>query len=231
MRPVRGASAALVLLTLVLLAGCATIPSSGEVQSYSGSSAASKDQIIRTIARKPPEGATPTEIVAGFLTASASFEADHAFARSYLTDTASKAWQPDKGVAVYDSDPGYQLGTSGDSVQMLALRSAGTITQRGVFEQPTGSAQYRATFAMSKQGGQWRIKGLPNGLILSTGDIARAYRSVDMFFLDVAGGVLVPDPIFLPAQRPGIATALTRELLAGPTDWLAPAVRTGFPAG
>jgi hypothetical protein len=35
----------------------------------------------------------------------------------------------------------------------------------------------------------------------------------------------------VPVIGPGLATTLVRRLVAGPSDWLQPAVRTGFPAG
>jgi hypothetical protein len=211
-------AAVLVLVGAAALAGCAGIPDHGDIETNDVTASQSTSLNIRSLARAPRAGATPTEIVAGFLTASASFENDHAFARTYLTTDASKSWRPDSGVVVYQSDPGYQLADFGpNKVRMLALRTAGAITARGQFNQPTGDPQYRANFTMRKVADQWRIAALPSGLILSTGDVTRAYRAVNIFLLDVAGGVLVPDPLFLPNQQPGLATVLTRQLLAGAT--------------
>ncbi len=51
-----------------------------------------------------------------------------------------------------------------------------------------------------------------------------------MYFPDPTRSVLVPNQVLLP-YGPGTSTALVRSLLAGPTDWLKPAVRSAFPAG
>ena len=49
----------------------------------------SPSQFIRVIAAPPSVGASPTEIVRGFLEANASLESDHAIARRYLTPEAA----------------------------------------------------------------------------------------------------------------------------------------------
>ena len=220
------------LAVALLVSACSSIPTSGKVETSSTTATAPPDQFIRVLARPPRPGATPTEIVAGFLDASASFDGDHAVARTYLTAAASVSWQPDVHVTVYDSVRGYSLADFGaHNVRMLALESAGDLTARGQFVQPTTTGGLRFDFPMSRVGGQWRIAVAPKGLILSTADVTRAYRIVNLYFLDVAGGTLVPDPVYLPTQQPGVATTVARELLLGPTAWLAPAVRTGFPAG
>ena len=45
---------------------------------------------------------SPTQVVQGFLDASASFDGDHAVARQFLTPPASADWETDAGVTVYD---------------------------------------------------------------------------------------------------------------------------------
>ena len=139
---------------------------------------------------------------------------------------------PGRGGVGRETDPGYQvLQLSPTHVRMLAQRAAGTIDARGAFTQPRPDSDYRADFTLARVDGQWRIASLPQGLILSTGDISRAYRAISLYYLDPARDVLVPDPVFLPTQEPGLATTMVRELLEPPTAWLAPAVTTAFPAG
>jgi hypothetical protein len=80
--------AAVVIAALVapLLAGCAVIPTSGPIQQGAEVGVETTDQVIRVIARPPQSDMTPTQIVSGFLQASASFEDDHAVAR-WILDT------------------------------------------------------------------------------------------------------------------------------------------------
>jgi hypothetical protein len=51
-----------------------------------------------------------------------------------------------------------------------------------------------------------------------------------VYFLDPGQDVVVPDVVLLP-RRPGLADALVRRLLSGPTAYLAPAVRSAMPKG
>jgi hypothetical protein len=85
-------------------------------------------------------------------------------------------------------------------------------------------------FRMAKVGGEWRIVDPPRRLLLTQPDVARSFRPLDLFFVSPSGPFLVPDPVYVPVVRPGAATSLVRALLDGPTPWLAPAVRTAFPA-
>jgi hypothetical protein len=227
-----GAVAATLLALVLALTGCSTIPTSGEVHSSSVTAGAPQDQFIRVLARGPQAGATPEDVVKGFLAASASFDDGHAVARTFLTEQASAGWDPLTAVTVYEADEGYEIATIGpDRLRMLALNQAGTINARGEFAQPTGSPLFRADFTVAQVEGEWRISALRQGLILSTADVARAYRTLNLYFVDQPGAVLVPAAVALPAQTPGLSTRLVRDLLRGPTEWLAPAVRTGFPAG
>jgi len=52
-----------------------------------------------------------------------------------------------------------------------------------------------------------------------------------VYFFNPSFETLVPDPRMVPVIGPGLATTLVRRLVAGPSEWLLPAVRTGFPAG
>ena len=170
----------------------------------------------------------PSEVVQGFLDASASFDGGHAVARQYLTAEASADWETNSGVTVYDGVPA--LSELGSAV-VMAVREAGTIAENGRYEVKGPAAEFRTTFDLTKVDGEWRIDDLPKGLLLSQSDVDRAFRSFSVYFFNPAFETLVPDPRMVPVIGPGLATTLVRRLVAGPSDWLQPAVRTGFPAG
>ena len=96
---------AVAVLAGAVLAGCASIPTSGPIQQGVEVGIEGNDQVIRVIARPPQPDMTPTQIVSGFLQASASFEGDHAVARQYLTREAAASWNPSSRVDVYDGVP------------------------------------------------------------------------------------------------------------------------------
>jgi hypothetical protein len=228
-RPRRSWRALAVVAAAALLGGCATIPTSGPIEQGEQVGVDAADQFIRVIARPPRAGMTPVEVVQGFLEASASFDGDHAVARQYLTAEADATWRPSAGVVVYE---GAVELTEGDGAQVVASAPlAGTITPDGRYEVATPGRDVREPFGLTQVEGEWRISSLSAGLLLSRSDVDRAFRTYDVYFFDPSFSVLVPDPRTVPVIGPALPTALVRALLAGPSGWLAPAVRTGFPTG
>ncbi len=217
------------------VAACASLPSSftaqvpttGPIEQGDQVGVDPEDQFIRVIARAPLPGMSPEEIVQGFLDASASFDDDHAVARAYLTPAASRAWDTDAGVTVYEGVPA--LTSLGAAVSFAAPHS-GSIEPNGRYLVASPGSEVRTTFFLDEVAGEWRISRVPEGLLLSQVDVDRAFRSFDVYFFNPEFQMLVPDPRMIPVIGPGLATALVRRLIAGPTEWLQPAVRTGFPA-
>jgi hypothetical protein len=216
-------------VALPLLAACASIPTSGPIQQGAEVGVETTDQVIRVIARPPQPDMTPTEIVSGFLQASASFEDDHEVAREYLTPEASVMWDPSRSVSVYDGVPTI-VPDGVNEIDMTATR-VGSIDDEGRYAVGPSGDLIAESFRMEFIGGNWRIASPPQGLLLSRTDVERAFRVFEVYFLDPTFTTLVPDPRYFPVDGPTPATALTRALLRGPTEWLAPAVRTGFPDG
>ena len=229
MRGTRSLGAVVALLALPLLAACASIPTSGPIQQGVEVGVETTDQVIRVIARPPQPDMTPTQIVSGFLQASASFEDDHAVAREYLTPEAAVMWDPARSVSVYDGVPTI-VPDGVTSVDMTATL-VGSIDNEGRYEVALPGGLIEESFRMEFVEGNWRIATPPQGLLLSRSDVDRAFRAFEVYFLDPTFTTLVPDPRYFPVDGPTPATALTRALLRGPTEWLAPAVRTGLPDG
>ena len=227
---------AFVSIAMLLLAACTTVPSSltaqvpttGPIEQGEQVGVDREDQFIRVIARGPRDGMSPTQVVQGFLDASASFDGDHAVARQFLTPRASAGWDTNSGVNVYEGAPA--LTELGPSVVMTAVE-AGTIATNGRFQVDGPNSELRETFTLEKSDGEWRIALLPQGLQLSQPDVERAFRSFAVYFFNPSFDTLVPDARMVPVIGSGLATTLIRRLVAGPSDWLLPAVRTGFPDG
>jgi len=215
---------------VTVAAGCATIPDTGPVRPGAAVLAEGEDPIIRVVARPPTTGMGPSEIVRGFLAASASSEGDHAVARQYLAPATDTSWEPDRRVLVYDQNVGVTLHEPARDRVLARARVMGELDVRGAYT-PLPATPRTAAFHLRRVAGEWRIDRLPQGLLLTQLDIERSYRAVDLYFLNAPGSVLVPDPIFLPVVQPGLSTRLVQALLDGPTPWLAPAVATAFPAG
>jgi hypothetical protein len=228
---------ALSFAAVVALAGCAGIPDHGQVHTGNAVPAdnAGSDVLVRVIVHPPSPGEKPEDIVTGFLAASAGSEADHDFARAYLSTAAARAWHPDARALVYDDSTSDAVGTSraSGSARLVTLRAPllATVGNDGGYSVAPPGAHFSTSFRLSRERGEWRITNPPAGLLLTPLNFSRSLTAHPVYFLNRDLSVVVPDNVFSSAAGPGLATALIRALLRGPTSWLAPAVRTAIPAG
>ncbi|WP_240434531.1 LpqB family beta-propeller domain-containing protein [Streptomyces sp. YIM 130001] len=205
------------------------------------------DSQVRVFGVPPRDGAPPAEIVEGFLEALTSDEADYAMARKYLTDEASEGWQPGSATTVLADGPNRDPDrTSNDRdgggfTYGLTGRKIATINAKRAYESDEGP--YAETLHLTKQkgkdGDEWRIEDLPEGVVLGESDFKRIYLSVNKYYFasrsssdgDSAGQApLVADPVYV-RKRIDPVTQSVKSLLEGPTDWLNPVVSSRFPTG
>lgn len=212
-----------------LVVACAAVPTSGPIYQGEDVGVEEPNQVIRVIARPPRPGMTPTEIVSGFIEASASFEDDHAVARQYLTPSAALTWDAAAGSVVYEGVP--TVVPDGLTTVGLTATETGRISVDGRYQVAATGRIIDLSFTVEFLNGEWRIANPPPGLLLSRSDVDRAYRPYDVFFFDPTYQTLVPDSRLFPLSGPSAATALVRALVAGPSGWLAPAVRSSLPEG
>lgn len=206
----------------------AQVPTAGPIQQGEQIGTNREGNFIRVIARGPRPGMTQTEVVQGFLDASASFDGNHAVARQYLTARANTDWDTTRGVSIYQ---GVGALTSFGTTVTFSASENGSISSIGRYEVANADEELRANFGLVQEGEEWRIDRLPQGLILAQPDVERSFRSLAIYFFDPTFRTLVPDPRMVPVIGPGQATTLVRYLIGGPSPWLEPAVRTGFPDG
>lgn len=216
-----------VFAMLAGLAGCAGIPTAGPVQSGQPLLIEPRNAGVPFIAEPPQRGASPQDVVFGFLRATADFRRDHQVARLYLTPAASQEWDPDTGTTVYSGIPTPEVAEG-----RVVVRAAqeGVVDNEGSYRRTPEGITVERAFRMEQVDGEWRIAGLDDGLLLSSIDVREAYRQVALYFLAPGGGMLVPDLVLLP-QLPGVTTQVVSRLLRGPTSTLRGAVGTAFPQG
>jgi hypothetical protein len=158
-------------------------------------------------------------------------DGDYERARAFLTRRAAGSWSANGPLTTYDAG-GVELRrrtSEGSTTVTFTAPRIGSIDGRGEFAPLRGSV--RTSFGLVKENGEWRIDRLRDGVLLSSSDATRAYRFANVYYANRSGAALVPEQVLLPPEPRGVATALVRALLSGPGGWLAPAVRTGFPAG
>ena len=178
-------------------------------------------------------GATPTEVLDGFLLAQTGDDADHATARTFLTTRAASTWEDEAGVLVYDeaSLEATELPTAGGS-QELVLRQSATTTGRvgpdgSWTPQVSRGGEVRAEIRVVREDGEWRLDRVPPGLWLSTTAAARVLVRVSPHFLAPLAPHVTGDPRLV-RQADDVASETVRLALGGPSDVLAPAVGTAL---
>ncbi|MGP4114794.1 LpqB family beta-propeller domain-containing protein [Streptomyces sp. 4N509B] len=239
----RGAVLAVVAL---VLAGCASMPSSGPVQPVDSSQRAEGESQVRVFGVSPEEGALPHEIVRGFLEAITSDEAEFDTATEYLTPEQRRTWDPFQGTTVLASGPHLSspfTETAPDGsgeVMIVEVNGTQLATVDAAHVYTPVEATFSAIFTLRQVDEEWRIDDLPPGLIMGEADFRRNYRSVDAYYYADLGSeagrvgngenVLVADPVYV-RRRIDPLTEVVASLLAGPSAWLEPVVTTAFPEG
>jgi hypothetical protein len=209
--------AALLAVGLTLTA-CSTVPtSSPTVPITQVPSRQDADVGIEPLAPEP--GATPEEIVRGFIDASASPGRGHPVAREYLNGRAADEWADDGGVTVIE--PGFATVTRQEGVVELTAQTVGTVNQQGTFS--VGGTQYTRDFTVERVGDEWRITNPPAGLVVVQPDFERVYDQLNVYFVDPTGKRVVPDPRYL-VEGEAQPTALVQRLFEGPSSTLRPGV-------
>lgn len=219
---------AVVALAVLAVAGCTALPSSGPVRTAEPQIPAGYS--VDVLAEGPVDGASPQQIVEGFLRTSAyGFSDDFAVARQYLAPQVAARWNPATGARIYSAakNPGFVRGADGGITitidQVAALDASGRYSE-------TAPNPATADFTLVRgEDDQWRIAALANGLLISDLNFQQTFSWSPLHFLTEDAATLVPDTRWYPFE--GRAAALVRGLLGGPSGWLAPAVATAFPTG
>lgn len=249
-RPVLATLAAL-LIAALSATGCVSMPSGGPVQAYpmTQGTAAQNQPYVQLQPQPPRPGWGPSQIVEGFLAASASFGSGARVAREYLTPAEQKNWKINWSAIVYKSGPNVTppaYTSTGKNPTSATVEVKGDIQAslggNGTYVLPSGSPQGTIVeapdpFLLQKVNNQWRISSAPQELLLTSSAFVNDYQLRNLFFFDPDSKYLVPDPIYAPLEAtPGVLSlmnGLVRDLITPPAhDWLSSgATKTAFPAG
>lgn len=217
------------VLALVVLAGCAVIPTSGPVNS--GDVPVAEPAPVTLLANDPVPDAEPERIVMDFISAGvAGYYDDFEVARKYLTAGAADAWDPRAQVLVYQgSEP--QIQAEGENRFVVSVPVVATVDGDGRYSETVpGSLDTELVFEVREVHGQWRISALEDGVLIRASNFFDvAFRRTALYFATTDRTHLVPEMRWFPARN--TASSAVSELLAGPSPWLRDAVVTGAPEG
>ncbi len=226
------ATATLVVLATLALAGCVSIPTSGPIRT---GDVVSTEQpgVPLQLPSDPVVDAEPAELVRGFLLAGAAGLADEfVVARKFLTARASDEWDPRASVTVYPlRGSGPQVEPQDDGTVVVTVPVEATVDDAGRYtEAAPGALDTELVFELARDtSGQWRIAALPDGVLMDAGNFEVSYRRVPVYFASQDRTHLVPDlRWFATTKTPTLAVS---ALLWGPSPWLRDAVLSGAPEG
>ncbi len=211
------------LLALLVVSGCAGIPSSGPVVQVPDDGDLGQSAVRYSPARPLP-GASPEQIVRGYLDAMLAFPASSRTASAFLTPEAAQEWRASSQFRIYSnpevtgsrepaarSDPRTQ--PQGDVTVRLGFTEDAVLDRQGRYARSAAPAAI--TYTLQQVQGEWRITDPQDGLLINQKFFGDYFRPFNLYFFDRPGRRLVPDPIHL-VVGDQLATSLVSGLAGGP---------------
>lgn len=227
MNRMRRGATALVLLAALVLSACAGFPASGSVNNglEPGGSSSGPDFAVRPDSPQP--GATPEQIVNGFLRAGSGpgLAANWSVAQEFLAPGAE--WSPHVGVTIDASGERSAPVVSDDGHTVrVTIAPLATVDATGAYE-PSDAGSTSLPFSLDQIDGEWRITKAPDGVVIDRNLFPVAFRAYPLMYFDPTWSYLVPDVRWFPPGN--VATTIAQHLIDGaPSPWLAQSVQSAF---
>lgn len=239
MRVTRPFRALAVAISVLALAACSGLPTSGDVQPGLAVGTSPEERDFLLLASGPADDAGPAAIVEGFLEAAIDTEDNWAKAREFLTRDLASSWRPSAGVSIDVSRASRSLIASvdedaeareGDTAEVrVEIDQVASVDDTGAYTETVGPSSL-PPFVVERVEGQWRISKAPDGVVIDGSRFEQVYGHYALRYFDRSWKRLVPDVRWFPRRASGIATAITQALIDGaPSEWLDPAVQSAFP--
>lgn len=217
----RAVAMASLLLAVLLLAGCAGVPSSSAPQAIG-----TMDRPAPSSLPSPTPAMDPDLLLREFLKATADPANRHLAARQFLTESASSQWD-DAGSALLIDRVVFVETRAAERVSVIMKADIlGSLSDVGAFETGEGALPDPGPIDLVKTPGGWRIDKLPNGVFLDWQQFLSTYKRNNLYFVDPTGKTVVPDPRYVAVSDPDqLATELVSKLISGPRPEMTNAVR------
>lgn len=207
------------------LSSCASLPTNSAPQVIRKFEAPAQSSSDIT----PAPGSDPDMLLRDFFAASAIPASNYEGARSFLTDRARQAWEPDASMIVVDRISVNTLADGGNTQSFNVQGNViGQLRPGGAFI--PARQGYEATMELEKVGNEWRISSLPAGTVIERTEMRNRYQPYNLYFYDRGGKELVSDRRWVYAGRDSLQTALITLLLHGPSERVRSALQFDLPA-
>lgn len=221
----RTARLGVALLALLATTACVTMPDTGPVVPVEDQGRVQPELGVERRAKPPQEGDSAQVIVNGFLQAMTAYPVRIELARQYLASETRDSWDPSRQIVTYDG----RESVTGEDVVKVGIQGARWFDSRGTWRGTRGSGDVKLRFPMTREDGEWRIAKAPDSFIVPDDWFQNHYRPAAVYYLDPTASILVPEPIFVPADQ--VANSLVKALLDDPPLRLTHVVRTFVPTG
>jgi hypothetical protein len=224
-----GILAAMITAAALVLSACAGLPVSGEVNP--GLDAGEAGQVPEFLINPdaPQPGATPEQIVEGFIRAGSGPgpAANWEVARMFLAPSIRETWNPEASVTIDLPDERAPISPTEGAVE-LSLVAVATVDQHGAY-QPSDAAVTPLSFRLAQQDdGEWRITEAPDGVVVDRDVFTRVFHRYSLMYFDPTWQFLVPDVRWFPTTN--AMTRIAGALVDGPASgWLAESVADAIP--
>lgn len=209
--PMRAAPAAVV--AAIVLAGCAGLPESGPVERVATVESRTHSTVRYEPAR-PRQGATPQQIVDGYLDAMLAYPEATGIVQSYLTPQAVEDWTSTAGLTVYSRMTQRLSDVKRDDAE-VQLYSRNILTIDALGRATVTDSEMDRTIRLERVAGQWRVANPVPGYLVNSRFADDYLRSYPLWFFDESGKRLVPELVHAVVSEQ-LPLILTRRLADGP---------------
>ena len=217
----------LAVVTVFMMA-CTSIPSSGPVNSTARTTGVDTSD-VDFLPPGPSTGATPEEIIAGFIAAGTAAQENYRVARSYLADEVREDWNPNASVLIRRGEP--LVSVVSNTVARYVVPVIASVDELGRFATSVSVSSQTLDFRLVLEDNEWRISGLADGIVLTEAAFAEAFSSYRLYYFSAGYRELVPDVRWF-ASRGEVSSKIVRALLEAPSFWLDQgATVSAFPEG
>ncbi|MCF8546432.1 MAG: GerMN domain-containing protein [Microbacteriaceae bacterium] len=217
---------AVLAVAVLVLSGCATIPTAGPVLVGGPITVESRTE-IEYLPAGPAEGATQREILDGFIAAGAAPQNNFRIARSFLTDAAALTWNPARETIVRGIYASVKVSAATELTYFTTIVSR--VDENGVFSTSSRPESRDWQFGFTRTDGEWRLSVVPDLTVVSESTFASTYDEYIAYFYNHDRTAFVPD-VRVFARQGDPVTSVARAVIAGPSQFL-PNASTAFPPG
>ncbi|CAB4856184.1 MAG: hypothetical protein F2785_00650 [Actinobacteria bacterium] len=212
------------ILAVLSLTGCATIPTTGPVL-VAGPNTVESQTGVEFVPAGPAEGATQREIFDGFISAGSAPQNNFRIARTFLTEEAALIWNPTRGTVVRGIYDAVEVTAATEMTYTTEILSV--VDEDGVLTSLDPAKTFEWNFSFSLVNGEWRLSEVPDISVVSESTFSSAYGEYAAYFFNDNRTALVPDVRIFARQGNPVAS-VARAVIAGPSTYL-PNASTAFP--